>query len=170
MYGIVWGLTHLVWQPSKSRVPLDCGSFCVWSQESASPKRSTQRQRKRNSENPICYYKSRRERDDELWREWWSTGSRNWQKWSNVFLFTQQLTYTHTLDSSFMSVSFFFVSMNGCNSDDNFRCMVSSPWVLSSDPSASEWALVPVLEPDPLRLPDGQLTQEPLRTKCKRRV
>lgn len=27
--GLYEGLTHLVWQPSTSRLPLDCGSFCV---------------------------------------------------------------------------------------------------------------------------------------------
>lgn len=47
--GLYEGLTHLVWQPNTSRLPLYYGSFYVWSQESASPKRSKQRHRKRNS-------------------------------------------------------------------------------------------------------------------------
>lgn len=86
-----------------------------------------------------------------------------------LILFHSNSTNTHPQTES--SRVYRFVFINGCNSlcviiidctISSFLGCGCSPWASLSVPSASEWALAPVLEPDLLRHRDGPLTQAPL--------
>lgn len=101
MYGIVWRTYTFSVATKHKQTPSRLRKFlCLKPGISLSQTFYTKTQEKIVTYPLLQKQERERERDDVLWRKWWITGSGNYQKWSDVVLFTQQLK----LYSSFMII------------------------------------------------------------------